>query len=437
MRTGSITRRRFIQGGAALGAMSLGSGMFAPRAFAARAIKIGYVSPRTGPLAGFGDADSYVLEGVNAALKGGLKLGGQSYPVEILLRDSQSNPNRAAEVAKDLIVKDQIDLMVVASTPETTNPVSTQCEIEEIPCISTVAPWQPYFIGRQANPGDPKTWKPFESTFHFFWGLEDIISVYTNMWGQLQTNKSVGGLFPNDGDGNAWGDKVVGFPAPLAKLGYKLTDPGRFQDLTDDFSAQIAAFKQADCEIITGVVIPPDFTTFWNQANQRGFRPKAASIGKAILFPSAVEALGKTGNNLSSEVWWTPNHPFKSSLTGVSAADLAKGYEQASKRQWTQQIGFVHALFEVAVDALKRSADPTDPKANIQAIGQDGSVDDRRAHQVSARTLCRRSPATMSPRRLSSAVNGGSAATENTPSSLSTIRPPRKSPLGGKMEAIV
>ena len=92
------------------------------------------------------------------------------------------------------------------------------------------------------------------------------------MWGQLQTNKSVGGLFPNDGDGNAWGDKVVGFPAPLAKLGYKLTDPGRFQDLADDFSAQIAAFKQADCEIITGVVIPPDFTTFWNQANQRGFR---------------------------------------------------------------------------------------------------------------------------------------------------------------------
>jgi branched-chain amino acid transport system substrate-binding protein len=370
MRAGSINRRRFVKGSAALGAMSFGSGIFAPRAFATRTIRIGYVSPRTGPLAGFGDADSYVLEGVNAALKGGLTLGSQSYPVEIMSRDSQSNPNRAAEVAKDLIVKDKVDLMVVASTPETTNPVSTQCEIEEIPCISTVAPWQPYFIGRQANPADPKTWKPFESTFHFFWGLEDIISVYTNMWGQLQTNKSVGGLFPNDGDGNAWGDKVVGFPAPLAKLGYKLTDPGRFQNLTDDFSAQIAAFKQADCDIITGVVIPPDFTTFWNQANQRGLRPKAASIGKAILFPSAVEALGKTGNNLSSEVWWSPNHPFKSSLTGASAADLARGYEQSSKRQWTQQIGFVHALFEVAVDALKRSADPTDPKANVQAIAK-------------------------------------------------------------------
>ena len=110
------------------------------------------------------------------------------------------------------------------------------------------------------------------------------------------------------------------------KRGYKLTDPGRYQNLTDNFSAQISAFKSANAEIITGVVLPPDFTTFWKQALQQGFKPKVASIGKAILFPVAVEALGKDGNNLSSEVWWSPNHPFKSSLTGMSAKDLAAGY---------------------------------------------------------------------------------------------------------------
>jgi branched-chain amino acid transport system substrate-binding protein len=365
-----INRRKFVKGGAALGALSIASMIGAPTVRAARSIKIGYVSPQTGPLAAFAEADAFILGGVNAALKDGLKVGGQTYPIEILARDSQSNPNRAAEVAKDLIVKDKIDVMTVASTPETTNPVSTQCEIEEVPCISTVAPWQPYFIGRQANPGDPKTWKPFDNTFHFFWGLEDVIAVFTSMWEQVETNKIVGGLFPNDGDGNAWGDKIVGFPPTLDKLGFKLVDPGRYQNLTDDFSAQIAAFKQSDCQIVTGVVIPPDFTTFWNQSNQRGFKPKVASVGKALLFPSAVEALGKTGNNLSSEVWWTPTHPFKSSLTGVSAAELAKGYEQASKKQWTQPIGFAHALFEIAIDSLKRSGDPTKPAAIVEAIAK-------------------------------------------------------------------
>ena len=30
------------------------------------------------------------------------------------------------------------------------------------------------------------------------------------MWDQLQTNKAVGGLFPNDAGGNAWGDPENG-----------------------------------------------------------------------------------------------------------------------------------------------------------------------------------------------------------------------------------
>jgi branched-chain amino acid transport system substrate-binding protein len=290
-------------------------------------------------------------------------------PVEVVVKDSQSNPNRAGEVAKELIVSNKIDLMLVASTPETTNPVSTQCEIEEVPCISTLAPWQPYFIGRQANPGGgPPAWKPFTYTYHFFWGLEDIIAVFTNMWDQVPTDKSVGGLFPNDGDGNAWADADVGLPPALDKRGYKLVDPGRYQNLSDDFSAQVAAFKKANCEIITGVVIPPDFTTFWNQALQQGFKPKVASIGKAILFPVAVEALGKNGNNLSSEVWWSPNHPFESSLTGQSAKDIATAYEKSSGKQWTQPIGFVHALFELAVDVARRSGDVGNSKSVVNAI---------------------------------------------------------------------
>ena len=302
-------------------------------------------------------------------MKDGIKVGNATYPVEVVVKDSQSNPNRAAEVAKELIVGDKVDLMLAASTPETTNPVSTQCEIEETPCVTTMCPWQPYFIGRQANPaGGPPAWKPFNYTYHYFWELEDVIAVFTNMWGQLKTDKVVGALFPNDGDGNAWGDKVVGFPPVLDKLGYKLVDPGRYQNLTDDFTAQIAAFKKAECDIITGVVLPPDFTTFWNQALQQGLKPKIASVGKAILFPSAVEALGKNGNNLSSEVWWTPHHPFKSSLTGQSAQALSDAYEKSSGKQWTQPIGFVHSLFEVAVDVMKRTSDIGDNKAVVKSI---------------------------------------------------------------------
>jgi branched-chain amino acid transport system substrate-binding protein len=356
-----LGRRRFLLG-TAVTALALARHR---RVRAAeKPIRIGYVTPQTGPLAPFGETDAFVLQSLKPMLSAGVATKGGKRPVEIIAKDSQSNPSRAAEVAAGLIQGDNIDLMLVSSTPETTNPVSDQCEANEVPCISTVAPWQPWFFTRGGKPDST-----FKYTWHFFWGLEDVIAVYTGMWGQVQTNKVVGGLFPNDGDGNAWGDAKLGFPPVLDKLGYKLVDPGRYQNLTDNFSAQIARFKDANVQIVTGVMIPPDFTTFWTQARQQGFRPKAASIGKAILFPVTVEALGDGGQNLSSEVWWSPRHPFKSSLTGQSAGELAQAWTSATKKQWTQPLGFAHALVELAVDVLGRVKDTEDHADVAASIG--------------------------------------------------------------------
>jgi branched-chain amino acid transport system substrate-binding protein len=327
-----------------------------------RVIKIGHVSPRTGPLAGFGEADNFIIEQVRGILKDGLQSGGRTYQVQIISKDSQSTGTRAAEVANDLILSDKVDLLVAAGTPDTTNPVSDQAEVNEVPCVTTNCPWQPYFFGRKGDPA-----KGFNWTYHFFWGLEDVIAAFLALWDQAPTNKVVGGLFPNDADGNAWGDKERGLPPALAAAGYKLLDPGRYQVMNNDFSSQIAAFKAAGAEIVTGNMIPPDFATFWSQAAQQGFKPKVVTIGKALLFPSVINSLGARGNGLTSEVWWTPSHPFKSGLTGQSAAQLAKAYEDATKRPWSQPIGFQHALFEVAIDVLKRTKS-LEPKAILESI---------------------------------------------------------------------
>ncbi|MBB5754916.1 ABC transporter substrate-binding protein [Prosthecomicrobium pneumaticum] len=355
-----ITRRKFLKASAATGVALAASGLAAPAIAQGAKIKLGYVSPQTGPLAGFAESDAFNIEAFLASDVG--------KNFEVLVKDSQSNPNRAAEVAKELIVDDEIDLMLVGSTPENTNPVATTCEAEGVPVVSTMAPWQPWFIGQQGNPGDPGSWKPFDFAFHYFWGLEDIIATYTSMWKQLGTGGKVGGLFPNDADGNAWGDPKNGLKPGLEAAGFSLLDPGRYQNLSDDFTAQINAFKAGGIEIVTGVVIPPDFTTFWNQARQQGFRPKAATVAKAILFPQSVETLGEAGHNLSSEVWWSASHPFKSSITGESSADLAAAFTAKTGRPWTQPIGFVHSLFEVAANVMGRASDPTDAESVAAAI---------------------------------------------------------------------
>ena len=362
MKKPSISRRQFLQGTAAI--VAAPAILKYSNAYADNpVIKIGHVSPRTGPLAGFAEADDFVLAAISKAFAGGVENNGKTYTVEIISKDSQSNPNRAAEVAADLILRDEVDIIVAASTPDTVNPVSDQAEANGVPCITTDCPWQPYFFGRQGVPGEG-----FESTYHFFWGLEDVIGSFLDMWGASGVNKTVGCLFPNDADGNAWGDKENGLPKPLTAAGYKLEIPGQYQPLTDDFSSQISAFKAAGCEIITGNMIPPDFGTFWSQSAQQGFQPKVVTIGKALLFPSVIESLGERGDGLSSEVWWSPNHPFSSSLTSQSAKELANGYMAATKRPWTQPIGFKHALFEVVADVIKRAEDLSDPEAIVKSI---------------------------------------------------------------------
>src|SRR5690242_1176350 len=263
-------------------------------------VKIGHVSPRTGPLAGFGEADGFILDQVRSLLVKGLESSGKIYQVEIVSKDSQSSGTRASEVASELILRDKVDLIVASATPDTTNPVADQAEVNEVPCITTNCPWQPYFFGRNGDPAKGFTW-----TYHFFWGLEDVIAAFLALWEGQPTNKVIGGLFPNDADGNAWGDPQWGLPPALAQAGYRLVDPGRYQVMNNDFTSQITRFKEAGAEIVSGNMIPPDFATFWSQAAQQNFHPKIVTIGKALLFPSVVSSLASRGNGLTSEIWWT------------------------------------------------------------------------------------------------------------------------------------
>ncbi|PCH95867.1 MAG: ABC transporter substrate-binding protein [Rhodobacteraceae bacterium] len=357
-----MNRRRLLQGGTA--ALATPMILKASRASAQSAtFKIGYVSPQTGPLAGFGEADDFIIKGAKAAFAG-LENNGKPVNVEIIVKDAQSNSNRAAEVTASLIERDGVNLVLGAGGgADMTNPVADQCELNEVPCLTTVAPWQPYFFGRNGNPATG-----FDYSYHFFWGLEDVIENFINLWDGTGVSKNVAGLFPNDADGNAWGDPELGFPKPLAAAGYDLVDPGRYQVMNNDFSSQIAAYKAAGCEIVAGNMIPPDFATFWGQAAQQGFKPRVVTVAKALLFPSVIESLGDRGDGLTSEIWWTPNHPFSSSLTGQSAKELAEGYTAETGRTWTQPIGFAHALFELAGDIVKRTDALDDNEAVLAAL---------------------------------------------------------------------
>ena len=365
----SITRREMLKTtGLVLGGLAvpgvLESCLTSTSSTPSGSIKIGFVSPITGPASGFGEPDAYVISLARNAFKGGLSIGGTNYSVEIVSRDGQSTPSVGSQVANDLITNQKVDLMLATSTPETVNPVSDACEAAGVPCISTVVPWEAWYLGRGAKPGQAS---PFKSTFHYCFGVEQFFLAYTHLWPQVTTNKKVAVMWPNDADGNA----IRGALGPLLKnAGYTIVDPGPYEDGTNDYTAQIQRFIQQDCQIFNTFPIPPDFATFWRQAAQQGYTKhvKIGQIAKTGLFPSQVTSLGAIGNGLASGVYWAPTWPYKSSLTNVTCKQLGDGYESSTGKQWNQQLGASLSLFDVAAAALKGSGDPKSKSKVIDAM---------------------------------------------------------------------
>ena len=358
----AATRREVLGMAGAAGLTMLAPGLAAAQS--GDTLKVGFISPRTGPLGSFGEGDGYVLELARKALAGGLAIGGKTYKVEILDRDTQSDPARASQLAKALINNDKIDLMLTTSTPEVVNPVSDACEAAGVPCLATVMPWEAFYFGRGAKPGEPS---PFKWTYLFSFGVANFVKSYLSQWAAVPNNKKVAALLPNDADGNAIRAALL---PELAKAGYTVVDGGPYETGTTDYSAQIAKFKAEKCQVLMTFPIPPDFATFWRQAAQQGLAKtmKMVQVAKTGLFASTIEVLGPLGYNISVAAYWHKNFPYKSTLTGVSGVQLADGYEKASGKQWNQQLGASMSLLDAGFTVLKNTADPKNKAAVAKSI---------------------------------------------------------------------
>lgn len=364
-----------LGGGSASGGKTSGSGGSGGSGKKNNKITIGFVSPQTGPLAGFAVSDLYVVNTIRdtQAYKKGLTIGGTTYDIEIVVKDSQSDTTRATQVTHELINQNNADLILVTSTPEVTNPVATACEAQHIPCVSTVVPWESWYFGRGAKKGTT-----FQYTTMFFFGIAEFGKCFVPMWNRIPTNKTVAGMFPNDADGNSTRKGTKKF---ASAAGYKTVMSAKYADGMSDYTAMITKFKQHDCELFINAPLPPDFNKMWKQSAQQGFRPKLATVTKVLLFPADVEALGDLVINVATDAWWTPTWSGKSSLDGMTPKQLADQFTAKTGKQWIQALGSTYSLFEVGYEALKQVDDPHDHDQlaaklrNLSYSGMEGPLD--------------------------------------------------------------
>jgi len=160
-------RRAFLKSAGVVGVAAASSfGMASLTRAESRTIKIGYIGAQSGVGANFGEATPWTVERIRAAVKDGVKIGGKSYAVELVIKDNQSDPNRSTVVSSELILRDKCDLVLCFGG----DPAAAMGELADtrgVPTISTMVPWTGWKFSRGATPED-LTEKSFPYTFHFF-----------------------------------------------------------------------------------------------------------------------------------------------------------------------------------------------------------------------------------------------------------------------------
>lgn len=334
--------------GSALAALALGAGA----AWAQDCVvKVGRVVPITGPLLDMGRETPWLDENkvtpINEA--GGLEVGGQMCTIEYKIYDSKGTSAGSAEAAQAAILNDKVDVLMAQGTPDTTNAPSDLCERYEIPCITSNTPIEAWLFGPDGTPKD------YDHSFHFFFGVPDLVANHVGMIKALPGgfNGNIGLLNPNDPDGVVFTSL---FKPAFASEGWDVVDPGRFEQGLPDFSSIINQFKRNRVEVVTGVLAPPDLQSYLQQAAQLGYKPKMYIIDKGTGYPEPMRALGDFGIDILSVNFWSPAFPGESKFSGYDGQGLVDAYQEANPgKLYSPPLAWSDASYDILFDALQRA----------------------------------------------------------------------------------
>jgi branched-chain amino acid transport system substrate-binding protein len=169
-----------------------------------------------------------------------------------------------------------------------------------------------------------------------------MAAIFAEMWEHVSANLTVGCLWNDDRQGHFLRHPRYGFLPAAASHGHTMIDSGGYHEPANGFGQHIAQFLNAGVDVVAYAGTPEDLALFCRQAARRALHPKLITSSRWLAYPH--RSLCHT--SIATVVYWTPRHPFRSSLDGTSTAELAQAYEQASGNHWLQPPGLAYALIE-------------------------------------------------------------------------------------------
>jgi branched-chain amino acid transport system substrate-binding protein len=308
-------------------------------------ITLGASLSLTGALGSFGVDQragyQQAIADINAA--GGVKIGGTSHQVKLVVLNNQSDPTTASQQVRDLVLKDGAQAVLGAGTPPITVPQALIAETLRVPYLTTNTPVGAFAAGNKSG------WK---YSWDMFFGEKEQAADIIAAVDRFPTNHKIALFTDNEPDG------VVERPlykAAAAADHDKVVGDFSFPVGTTDFTSFITTAKSKGAQIVVGQMDPPDAVTLWKQMKSLGYTPKIGIIAKAADFVSWVDALGHLSEGSLLEAVWLPSWNYPG--TAHIEATLGKKFDNLGDLGTATA---AYSVVQVMINAFKR-AGSTDP----------------------------------------------------------------------------
>jgi branched-chain amino acid transport system substrate-binding protein len=323
------------------------AGLAVSSASAEDTLKIGVLASLSGPGAPWGQAILYgtqlAVEDVNG--KGGLKVGGKSYTLQIVAYDDKYQANEAVTAANRLIFEDKVQFIMGPMGGATALAIGPTVEKNKV--ITTTMAFTPLALGADK----PYTFRPILTT-------SETSQAQINWVVKTRGIKRVGGLFPND----ETGQKII---ADLEKSYDKAGAPLVAKELFErDRLDMVPLLTRLMARGIDAIELdgnaPSTSGLIVKQARELGFKGVIIRSGG----PSTPEIVGVAGVQATEGMLvYAPIDPANKAV-----AAYAERYRELAKKPMN---GFSPSYYDSAhmlFDAITQAGTVTDTTKIYQAM---------------------------------------------------------------------
>jgi len=277
----SQNRRQFIQGAAAVGAMSV-----APRLLAqAKPVRVGYAIARTGPWTGGAQVSqepNYLLWAEQQNAAGGLDVKGVKRPVELISSDDRSEVETCVRTYEKLMGSDKVDLVLPPWGSNANFAVAPLANRFGYPFLAPTA-----LSRRLAEMNLP----------YFFLLLQQPAPMTGALVDMLKANgvKSLAVIYVDDLFGL---ENYAALKVAVQGSGISLVQETSYPGGVKDLSPVLRSIKDKNPDAFVGFTYPPDTILASRQSKEIGFNPKFfyASVGTAFqLYRNVMTPAGAEG----------------------------------------------------------------------------------------------------------------------------------------------